>query len=82
MKLQFLNLMQKKEQELGRRISYADIADETGLTRAVVSKWASGKVVSYRQDMINVFCGYFGCEVGDLIVYEPDKAEAKPEPQP
>lgn len=76
MKLQFLEMVQKKERELGRRISYAEIAEATGMTRAAVSKWASGEIVSYRKDMLNAFCEYFDCQPGDLLVYEPESQPA------
>lgn len=72
MKLKFLEMVQRKELKLGRRISYAEIAEATGMTRAAVSKWASGEIVSYRKEMINAFCAYFECQPGDLLVYEPD----------
>lgn len=72
MKLKFLEMVQRKERQLGRRISYADIAKETGMTRAAVSKWASGEIVSYRKEMLDAFCKYFECQPGDLLVYEPD----------
>ncbi len=75
-KLKFLEMVQRKERQLGRRISYAEIAEATGMTRAAVSKWASGEIVSYRKEMLDAFCKYFECQPGDLLTYEPDTLTA------
>lgn len=75
-KLKFLEMVQRKERQLGRRISYAEIAEATGMTRAAVSKWASGEIVSYRKEMLDSFCKYFECQPGDLLTYEPDTLTA------
>lgn len=72
-------LIKAKAAREGRKISLTVVADETGVNRSSLSKMARA---NYRHATstanIDILCGYFGCEVSDLMVYRPD-LESGPE---
>jgi DNA-binding Xre family transcriptional regulator len=41
----------------------------------------SGQPISLRLDDLDVICAVLGCEIGELLIPEPDKVSAKPEPK-
>lgn len=67
MKNRVAALIGEKQAKENRVITAAEVARETGLTRQVISKWINNEIVSYRSDMLQTLCDYFGCEVGDLL---------------
>ena len=75
MKNRVAALMGEKQTRENRIISASDVARETGLTRQVISKWINNEIVSYRSDMLQKLCTYFGCEVGDLLYIDEEEAE-------
>lgn len=42
----------------------------------------SGQPVSLRLDDLDVICAVLGCEIGELLIPEPDKVPAAPRPDP
>ncbi len=67
MKNRVAALIGEKQAKENRVITAAEVARETGLTRQVISKWINNEIVSYRSEMLETLCKYFGCEVGDLL---------------
>ncbi len=63
-------LMAEKSVHEKRRITFATIADETQLSRPTIFKLARDEVVQFRGEVITKVCGYFDCEVGDLLYIE------------
>lgn len=72
MKNRVVHLMGIKQAREGRIINASVVARETGLTRAAISKWARQEVKTFHEDMIDILCDYFGCEIGELLYRERD----------
>lgn len=53
-----------------RDFTYRAIAEATGLSKNTVGKWARNDVEDFNKDVIAAFCEFFGCEPGELLVYE------------
>ncbi|MGJ8670828.1 MAG: helix-turn-helix domain-containing protein [Oceanococcus sp.] len=62
-------LMADKEFREGRVVTLAEIAKETGMHRATLSKIANERGYSTGSDNIDRLCTYFDCEVGDIMEY-------------
>lgn len=60
-------LMGQKSQRDGRRITLRTVADETGLTKHTVYKIADNTIKEYPKLAIEKLCGYFGCELHELL---------------
>ena len=60
------------EAETGRKISLTEIANETGLNRVTLSKIARRDDYNATVNVLDRLCGFFDCEVGEVIEYVPD----------
>ncbi len=65
-------LMAEKEFKEGRRITIAEVAEACGINRMTLSKIAGQRGYSTVTDNLDRLCGYFQCEISDLVVYIPD----------
>lgn len=65
-----LELIQGKERELGRRLSYSEIARATGVGEKVIQRWVEEGVTRFDAKVIIGICRFFECEVGDLLYIE------------
>lgn len=74
MKLQcrLRELMAQKSRETGRKITYADITEATGLYASTLTKLANNTAQMIGVSTIERLCEYFACDVGDLFVLVPD----------
>lgn len=70
LKNRFLYLMTEKERQLGRNISYTEIAKATGVSVGVISRWANNEVDRFDRPIIEKLCDYFDCDLGDLLYLE------------
>jgi putative transcriptional regulator len=66
-------LIAERERKTGQRVTYRNIRDETGISTSVLHKVATNKQKMISLTVIDRLCNYFGCQVGDLMVREPDK---------
>ena len=57
----FKILLAQKEIEVGRRISYKDIKNATGIASSTLSSWANNKTERYDKETIGTLCEYFDC---------------------
>lgn len=66
-------LIAEKEFKERRKITYKVIQDETGLSSTTIAKLLSYKGVN-RIDgtTLDKLCDFFGCQVGDILLYIPD----------
>lgn len=57
----------------GRRVEWREVAEATGIHRTTLSKMLN--LLGYNATVGNVdlLCRYFGCNVGDLLVYVADE---------
>lgn len=66
-------LILNKSARDGRRISYKEVAEETGLSEITISRWARGEVARLELETINSLCKYLGCTFEELIQFEPNE---------
>jgi putative transcriptional regulator len=70
-------LIREKQAEWERDITYEEISEATGIAKSTISRMKSdGKGIRY--DVLNGLCFFFGCQVGDVLVYTPDDKEPSP----
>ncbi|HUW09508.1 MAG TPA: helix-turn-helix transcriptional regulator [Anaerolineae bacterium] len=62
----------KTEQGLGRRLTYADVSEATGISVPTLSRWMTGKVKRFGGKTVGALTKYFGCSVADLLVEAPE----------
>ena len=65
-------LMAQRERRTGQRVTYAAIHQETGIWPRTLSTLATNNQKLVGLDTLDRLCAYFGCQVGDLLVYVPD----------
>lgn len=63
-------LMAKRERETGRPCTYDTINETTGISPNTLSTLANNKVKMVGIKTVERLLDYFGCTVGELIVYE------------
>lgn len=66
-------LMADKAFKEGRRVTYDDIIEQTGISRATLSKMANIKGYNTTVGVIESLCRYFGCDISDVITLVPDE---------
>lgn len=52
-----------------RALSLTEVADQSGVHRATLSKMANQPGANVGTDIIDKLCKYFGCQPGDLLMY-------------
>ncbi len=60
-------LINEKERRVGRKISYAEISEETGIGISVLSRWVQNKVDRFDGHVVVRLCDYFECDLSDLL---------------
>ncbi len=68
-------LISDKERQLGRHITLSEIAESTGLSIQLVSRWVKNQVNQYDGEVVVKLCAYFECEVADLLYIERENVE-------
>jgi DNA-binding Xre family transcriptional regulator len=66
----FIILLAYKEQQEGRRIPNKEIAQAVGVNEHTVARWVKNEVNKIDVPVLEAFCAYFGCDVGDLLYIE------------
>jgi DNA-binding Xre family transcriptional regulator len=56
-----------------RSISRRDVAAETGVALGSVQNWAANKLQRVDVRQIAIFCEYFDCSIGELLILEEDE---------
>ncbi len=62
-----------REFKSGKRLTFEEIAQETGIHRTTLSKVAGIRGYNTTTDNIDKLCRYFSCAVGDIMEYVPDE---------
>ena len=57
-----------------RVITVSEIAQESGIHRATLSKIANQPGANIGTDLIDKLCRYFGCQPGELLAYVEDES--------
>lgn len=73
-----LVLMAQKAQREQRRLTLKKVADETGISYYTLNAIAHDTIREYPRSALAKLCGYFACDIGDLltVVEVPDTAGA------
>jgi DNA-binding Xre family transcriptional regulator len=71
-KNRFLTLLAYKEQQLGRRIRNKEIAQAVGVNEHTIARWLNNEVQKIDVPVLEAFCDYFECDVGDLLYIEAE----------
>lgn len=58
----------------GKKLTFRDMAEGTGLPVSVITKYMTDQVARYDGETLAKLCDYFKCEVGDILVYVKDDA--------
>ncbi len=58
--------------ETGHRVTIADIAKKTELSRSTLNRVINTKGYNVGLDAIDQLCDFFDCQPGDLLEYYPD----------
>ncbi|SDE23620.1 helix-turn-helix domain-containing protein [Desulfuromonas thiophila] len=56
----------------GRRLTFDELSQSTGIHRTTLSRIANLKGYNTTTDNIDVICRFFGCEVGQVMEYLAD----------
>lgn len=59
------------EQRTGKKLTYADLAERSGVARATVESVASRNAYNATLATIDKLCAALGCTLTDLVQYEP-----------
>lgn len=62
-----------------RRLKVADVARETGIHRNSLTTLYRDEAERIDVEMIEKLCAFFGCTVGDLLEYVPERRPGKRE---
>jgi len=71
--IQIKEVIQKKKTQWGRKITLAEIAHATGISRMTLSRMINNKGYSTVTDHLDKLCAFFECEINELIKYVPDR---------
>lgn len=53
-----------------RRVNLSQVQQDTGLTYATIHRWAHNRVDRADFPVLEIWCKYFGCTVGEILVFE------------
>ena len=67
----FEELRRAKGRREGRRITYAVIAQATGLSHGTLSRLNNGTFNAVEVGTMEALCRFFECRLGDLLEYVP-----------
>ena len=62
-------LIANKEFHEGRRITFDEITESTRISRPTLSRIANVKGYSSTTDVLDKLCGYFECQLDQLVEY-------------
>ncbi len=73
----FRQLLDNKGFSEGRRITIGEVVEETGISRATLTRVANVPGYNTNTDTLNLLCMYFECSPGDLMQLVPDSSDKK-----
>lgn len=65
--------IEKKQFRESRRITIQEVAEATGVNRMTLSKILNQRGYSTGTDILDKLCGYFDCQITDLVERLPDQ---------
>lgn len=77
----FTQLLLRKMQRDGKRISNREVARSTGLSTLTVNDYANNKVTRFDATVLTKLCDYLDCSLDELLVIEDDETPEWMTPQ-
>lgn len=71
------DMMLRKSARDGKKVTYADISNETGISKITLSRMASKAGYKAGSDIIEKLCKYFGVTPDQLMTLMPDPDPSK-----
>ena len=65
----------QRERQEGRKLPVRVIAEESGLSAGAVQRLMTSDFERVETATLGAICKYFGCTVGDLLVYQEGKGQ-------
>ena len=59
----------------GRKITLGEVSDQTGISRATLTRIANTPGYKTNTDTIDALCAYFDCRPGELLKRIPNESE-------
>lgn len=75
----FIKLLDDKRFAESRKITIDEVAEETGIGRATLTRIANKKGHPVGTKVIDKLCEYFDCDVSDILQRVPSQANTKEE---
>lgn len=69
--IQIKEVMQAKRLAWGRKITLNELADATGISRMTLSRMVNNEGYNTVISHLDKLCQFFGCELNELVRYEP-----------
>lgn len=66
-------LLAEKELRENHKYTYREISEITGVDKNMVGIWIKGRPKRIDASVLEAFCKFLGCKVGELLVIEDDK---------
>lgn len=58
-----------------RRLDWKEVAEATGIHRSTLSRMLNTPGYNATTDNLDRLCAFFGCQVGDVVVYVPEEKQ-------
>lgn len=75
LKNRLLILIQERERKINRRVKLKDLAEFVNITNHTVTSWIRNDVRKYEAHIVEGFCEYFDCDLGDLLYFDDVEVE-------
>jgi putative transcriptional regulator len=63
-------LIAEKEIREKRKLPYRTISEEIGVSVNAITAYATQNVTRFDAPVLEAFCKYFNCDVGDILFFE------------
>lgn len=70
-------LLDEKSFRERRRITLNEVSEQTGISRATLTRIANVAGYNTNTDTIDALCKYFGCTLSELLAYLPEGSKEK-----
>jgi transcriptional regulator with XRE-family HTH domain len=77
----FETLLRQKIAAEDRDISITEVADEIGVSRDTLSRYAGQKITLYNSKVVDAICRYFKVDVGTFLYLDPAIESKSPDSQ-
>ena len=65
----FKQLLDNKSFQDKKRITIGEVCEETGISRATMTRISNQPGYNTNTDTVNLLCEYFDCEAGELLQF-------------